>query len=113
MIVNPYESPRVGEPFKERPSDDLDSMRQLLMDIRDDQRELLQLQRDAMLRVKRNGLFYFAFMLIPLAIMLVPMYFIRTMRSVPPTPVRAPRVFPSPIPNATKATVAEAPTFPN
>jgi hypothetical protein len=48
MELNPYESPRVPQPGQEQELADSNSIRQLLVEIRDGQRELLQLQRDAL-----------------------------------------------------------------
>lgn len=48
MELNPYQSPRVLQPLQEQEPADANSVRQLLVEIRDGQRELLQLQRDAL-----------------------------------------------------------------
>jgi hypothetical protein len=55
MQLNPYESPREGEPFEEHAMADSDAIRRLLTEIRDAQCELLQLQRDALLRQKSTA----------------------------------------------------------
>jgi hypothetical protein len=100
MKINPYESPRVGDPAEEQAMGDADSIRQLLTEIRDAQRELLQLQRDALLRQRRSLRFILPLMLIPVALGFLPLYFTMTRtRPVPPTPFRvAPRVAPQIVP---------------
>ena len=48
MELNPYESPRPGTPVDERIPDDAYSVRQLLIEIRDGQRDLLELHRETL-----------------------------------------------------------------
>src|SRR5262245_32068939 len=105
MNINPYESPRVGEPVRERPIEGLSgvdgSVPQLLKEIRDGQRELLELQREAvmhareaLLRTQRMRPFSFAMMGIAMVVMIAaPLWSMMRIRSLP-TPV--PRVAPVP-----------------
>jgi hypothetical protein len=107
MEVNPYESPRSEKPFSEGTLPGSDSIRQLLVEIRDAERETLQLQRDALLHLQKTRRFAY----LPLIIILIPLavslYFSMTrIRAIPPTPPRPvpralPAVPPQPIPKAT------------
>jgi hypothetical protein len=99
MDVNPYESPRTEKPFSEGTLPGGDSIRQLLMEIRDAQRERLQLQRDALLRQQKTVRSSYMFMVIPFIVIALSLYFsfssINRMRRAPPIPATpAPRVFP-------------------
>jgi hypothetical protein len=71
MDVNPYQSPRVADLPDERALGD-ESIRQLLVEIRDGQRELLQLHRDALLRTQRMGRMSWPIMLVAFVAMLFP-----------------------------------------
>jgi hypothetical protein len=96
MDVNPYESPRTEKPFSEGTLPGSDAIRQVLVEIRDTQRELLQLQRDALVR-QRGMQRYSYLMFIPIMIFVgISMYFSMTrIRALPPVPARsAPRAFP-------------------
>src|SRR5688572_9045579 len=112
MDINPYESPRQGEPFEERPMGDSSSVQQLLTEIRDAQREMLNFQREALqfqqevLR-RQQGLTRFsrAFMIIPILIMIIPLilsyYTLSRIRAPLPVPARTPtRAFPPTIPKS-------------
>lgn len=98
MDVNPYESPRTEKPFSEGTLPGSDSIRQLLVEIRDAQRETLQLQRDALLRQQKTMRFSYMFMVIPFIVIAISLYFsfsINRARRAPPTPARpVPGVFP-------------------
>jgi hypothetical protein len=50
MEINPYQSPRPGEPVVEPRLDDAASIRQLLVEIRDAQRQTVELLRQSELR---------------------------------------------------------------
>jgi hypothetical protein len=52
MEINPYQSPRPGEPVNEPKLDDTASIRQLLVEIRDAQRETADLLRQAQAQSK-------------------------------------------------------------
>ncbi|HEY2410764.1 MAG TPA: hypothetical protein VGI40_00895 [Pirellulaceae bacterium] len=107
MQLNPYESPRVPQPGQEQELADSNSVRQLLVEIRDGQRELLQLQREAL---KAQGVFKrFAAvrMLVPLLIfggVIASSFYLQTTMIrprpvVPPTapmPRAVPRTTPAP-----------------
>ena len=89
MDVNPYESPRTEKPFASESFPGSDSIRQLLVEIRDAQRETLQLQRDALLHVQKTRRFAY----LPLIIILIPLaislYFtVYRVRMMPPLPAR-------------------------
>jgi len=104
MELNPYESPRVPQPGQEQEFADSNSIRQLLVEIRDGQRELLQLQRDALRAQAAFKRFAPLTMLVPLLVfggVLGFSYYLRTsiIRPMPGPP--ASRVAPS----ATPATV--------
>jgi hypothetical protein len=110
MKINPYESPRPGDSADKQSFGDTESVRQLLIEIRDAQLEMLQIQRDAMQRQQRtmhSMRFSSALFLIPLAIMtVIPLIF--TYRTVssrprPPTPVITPppRATTPPVPTPT------------
>ena len=99
MDVNPYESPRTEKPFSEGTLPGGDSIRQLLVEIRDAERETLQLQRDALLRQQKTMRFSYMFMVIPFIFIAISLYFsfnsINRMRRAPPIPATpAPRAFP-------------------
>lgn len=121
MNINPYESPRVAEPMRERPMEGLpggdDSVRQLLVEIRNGQREMLELQREAVMqarealvRTQRMRPFGFVMMAIAMVIMVAgPFWSIYRIRSLPTPATRVapvpPRMVPAPLP-VTKATEA-------
>jgi hypothetical protein len=121
MDLNPYESPKPGEPFEERSMGDSGSVQQLLTEIRDAQREMLNFQREALqfqqqaLR-RQQGLTRFsrAFMVIPILIMIIPLilsyYSLSRIRALPVPPRTPTRTFPSTIPKSSQATGAKAPT---
>jgi hypothetical protein len=106
MELNPYESPRVPEPGQDQEPADSNSIRQLLVEIRDGQRELLQLQREAL---KAQGVFKrFAAVriLIPVLVFggfMAFSYYLRTtmIRPLPVLPSTAPaRAMPRAVPRA-------------
>jgi len=94
MEINPYESPRVGTPVTERPLGDADSIRQLLIEIRDAQVETAYLLRQADLRQQKAMRLRWPFMLLALAapiVIFALMIFRQTqVRPIPPTPFRPP-----------------------
>jgi hypothetical protein len=108
MELNPYESPRLPQPGQEQELADSNSIRQLLVEIRDGQRELLTLQREALKAQTAFKRFAPLTMLMPLVIfggLLGFNYYVRTtaMRRspmptptvpVPATPRSIPRVAP-------------------
>lgn len=55
MEMNPYESPRVGDPLAEQSLPSSDSIRQLLVEIRDAQRQTAEYLRQAEVRHQRNA----------------------------------------------------------
>lgn len=109
MDPNPYLSPRPGEPFDEKLLPDTSTIQKLLVEIRDTQRELLEVQRDnlrnqqeVMARTQnslRNSRY---FMIVPILIILASLYFsftrIRSIPVLPPRPI--PRAVPVPAPKA-------------
>ena len=106
MSINPYESPRVGDAHARQSFGDSDSIRQLLTEIRDQQAELLQIQRAALQRQQNWTRFMPLFILAPLALMGFSFYrlwmiprptFPRPVRTAPAT---APLVPPQPAPTA-------------
>jgi len=105
MDVNPYESPRPGEPFAEHGIGHSDPIVRLLIEIRDGQREALELQREALERVRGTGRFFFfrIAMAIPFVIIIISFFFTtRLMRSTSPAPppaTRATPTFPTPPPS--------------
>jgi hypothetical protein len=105
MHINPYESPRPIDPSEKEPAGDSASILQLLTEIRDAQREMLQLSREAMLRQKKSRPYAYSMILVPLAV--AAMIFSRVfMRPTPPPPMRPP---PATAPVRTPPTPAFAP----
>jgi len=119
MNINPYESPRVGEPMKEQamegPPGGDDSVRQLLVEIRNGQREMLELQREAVMqarealvRTQRFRPFSYVMIAISMLVMIaMPLYSIMRIRNTMPTILPAARAMPPTIPvprPTTKAT---------
>src|SRR5262245_5320654 len=104
MNLNPYESPRPGEPFKESPLVGSDAVLRLLMEIRNDQRELLELQRAALQNAKPFRRFSLLAGFLPLVVMVVFLSFSMYLRTVliPPRPAPparpVPRAAPLPVP---------------
>jgi hypothetical protein len=99
MELNPYESPRVPQPGQERELADSNSIRQLLVEIRDGQRELLQLQREALKAQTAWKRFGAMRMLVPLLVfgaVFGTSFYLRTTLSRPPPFPTAPRVAPAP-----------------
>jgi hypothetical protein len=100
MSTNPYESPRPGEPLKERPPVS-DPIQQLLTEIRDTQYEMLELTRDALNRQNKRMRYSYVFMAVALVAAFLPFsYLMQRARVSPPVmPARAfPAVRPSPAP---------------
>jgi len=95
MEPNPYQSPRALQPLQEQEPADANSVRQLLVEIRDGQRELLQLQRDALktqMAFSRYRPLAFIVPIILVAISYGSIFYLRsTMRPpmIPPRPVPA------------------------
>jgi hypothetical protein len=94
--VNPYESPRPGDVFTKEAMNESESIRQLLVEIRNAQLESLQLQREALERSQKMLRFRYPLAILPFLIILPTLfftrYYLRTPPSVPPRPV--PRVAP-------------------
>lgn len=97
MQINPYESPRVESPVSELPLGDSDSIRQILIEIRDAQLEMTKLMRDATLRQHRMTRYTWPMILIGLivpAMMFASIFYrqtlTRTLPATPVPPVRAP-----------------------
>src|SRR5262245_27455865 len=98
MQLNPYESPRVPQPGQEQEPANSNSMLQLLAEIRDGQRELLQLQRDALKAQAAYKRYTPLMMLLPLlmfALIFGTSFYLRTSYLRPPTLPSAPRVVPA------------------
>jgi hypothetical protein len=90
MEVNPYESPRPGDKVEERIPNGAASVLQLLTEIRDSQRDLLELQRQALASQQQwqKGFNRFRpaiFIVIPL-IALTPILFRWFLFPMPPRP---------------------------
>jgi hypothetical protein len=106
MSVNPYESPRIGDAPSKQSFDDSDSIRQLLTEIRDQQAELLQLQRSAILRQQSWTRYSGVFMILPLILVGFSFYRVWMIpRPSMPRPIRtapatAPFVPAQPLPTA-------------
>lgn len=91
MEPNPYQSPRVPQPLQEQEPADANSVRQLLVEIRDGQRELLELQREALKQQQAFGRFRPLAMLMPVAVMLIFLgysYYLRSTMIRPSLPAR-------------------------
>jgi hypothetical protein len=99
MEINPYQSPRVADLPEEQALGD-ESIRQLLVEIRDGQRELLQLQRDALMRTQTMRRMSLPMMVLAFVAMLLPvgmMIFTTLNRPRPAAPLpRAVPVRPAP-----------------
>ncbi len=110
MEVNPYESPRPGEPTADRIPHGANSVLQLLTEIRDGQRDLLELHRETLAAQRqmlerygkfggvRSVLFALPIMLVAFVPLIFRWYLFPTpARVAPPTPARvapAPPMFP-------------------
>src|SRR5262245_61814215 len=94
MELNPYQSPKVGQPLPEDLLANSESIRHLLAEIRDAQRETVELLRQAEQRNTRARRWLPLTMLLPLLIfgLVIAMnyFLLRPMRSVPTTPYRTP-----------------------
>jgi hypothetical protein len=103
MELNPYQSPQPGDPKVKEGAANPDPVVQLLTEIRDMQRESLELGRQTILRQQKYRLFPFVIMMVAFAFMGFSMYRTMTLRpSVrPPTPAR---VAPAPAPAAPPTT---------
>jgi hypothetical protein len=103
MDINPYESPRPGESVVEHGVGNADPIVRLLIEIRDAQREALDLQREALQRAPFGRRFFFLRTAIPFVIIVASYIFVtRLIRytATPPVPAtRATPVFPSPPPS--------------
>ena len=99
MEINPYQSPRPGEPVNEPKLDDTASIRQLLVELRDAQREMVDLMRQADVRTKAAMSSLLPMKIIGIALPLLFLaYFLYQLSNsryfpIPPTkaPIRAPR----------------------
>jgi hypothetical protein len=102
MNVNPYQSPRLEESYKEPLLGESGTVLRLLSEIRDAQSESLELQREAMRMQKRATAFFSLRMIFPLIIFAVALFYMLS-RTVflPPAPARAlPRAVPSVAPKS-------------
>jgi hypothetical protein len=108
MDINPYQSPRPGESVVEHGIGNSDPIVRLLIEIRDAQREALDLQRETLKRAYFGGRFFFLRTSIPFVIIVVSFLFVtRVIRStaLPPRPAtRATPTFPSPPPSPPPST---------
>ncbi len=95
MEPNPYQSPRVPQPLQEQEPADANSVRQLLVEIRDGQRELLQLQREALKGQQALSRFRPLAMVVPLILMAASFGFLYYLRA---TPFRPPMTPARPVP---------------
>ena len=90
MEVNPYESPRPGEKVEERVPNGATSVLQLLTEIRDGQRDLLELQRQAIAAQQQWGKNFNRFrplVFIPiLLVAFLPLLFRWFLFPIPPRP---------------------------
>jgi hypothetical protein len=90
MEVNPYESPRPGEKVEERVPNGATSVLQLLTEIRDGQRDMLELQRQALAAQQQWGKNFNRFrplVFIPvLLIAFIPLLFRWFLFPMPPRP---------------------------
>src|SRR4051812_34706388 len=98
MELNPYQSPRVLQPLQEQEPADANSVRQLLVEIRDGQRELLQLQRDALKSQMAFSRFRPLTMVLPIIVMAASFGLIFYTRS---TIIRPPMIPARPVPART------------
>lgn len=103
MNINPYESPRPGEPYVEHGIGNADAVVRLLIDIRDAQREALELQREGLDRLNKTQRLTYVRMVIPLVIILISFFFVTRITRFTPTPARPPA----------RAVPASPATFPN
>src|SRR5262245_33288195 len=103
MSVNPYESPRMIDAAEKPVVQGADPILQLLTEIRDAQCEMLQLQREAMLRQRKTTRFSFVYMFIALAFIIPTWIFSRTI--IRPMPVPPARMTPRTVPQFPAAPV--------
>jgi hypothetical protein len=96
MEPNPYQSPRVLQPVQEQEPADANSVRQLLVEIRDGQRELLQLQREALKTQMAFGRYRPLAFILPILIVALSYGSIFWLRS---TAIRPAAVPPRPVPS--------------
>jgi hypothetical protein len=97
MNQNPYQSPRVADPLEEQPLGDTGSIRQLLIEIRDGQLEMLRLTREAQARARAGMWYRLPVALIPFLIIIPLLIYSsltrqRVLQQIPPRP--APRALP-------------------
>jgi hypothetical protein len=94
MEINPYQSPRPGEPVVEPKLDDAASIRQLLIEIRDAQRETADLLRQADLRsqtaMRSMVPMRIIGVVLPLIILAFFLYQLSKSRAFPIPPAKAP-----------------------
>ncbi len=106
MELNPYESPRPGEPTAERIPSGANTVLQLLTEIRDGQRDLLEVQRQLLIAQQQWGKGFNRFRpLVFIPIVLIAFVPLLLRWFLFPIPPRAPSVAPVP------ARVAPAPPF--
>ena len=107
MNINPYESPRPGEPVVEHGMGNSDPVVRLLIEIRDGQREALDLQREALERTRNWSRFSFVRVVPFIIIMISSFVVLRLTRYAPPAPrpaTRATPTFPTPPPSPPPST---------
>src|SRR3954452_14611244 len=100
MNPNPYETPQLVELVQERASGEATSVLALLTEIRDGQRELLELQRQGLSRTRVFGRFGMISAIFPFLILAWALYRMINLPTVPPRPAAVPRpapVAPSPV----------------
>ena len=99
MDINPYESPRPGDSVVEHGIGNSDPIVRLLIEIRDGQREALELQRETLERT-RNWSRFSLLRVVPLIIILISSFIVMRLVRFSPTPVRTPpRAAPASIPS--------------
>lgn len=105
MEINPYESSRPGEPTQEPEFKASDPVIQLLMEIRDNQREMLQLNREALQRAQKTLQGSYVRMIFPSVIFIAIAIFMswRSYLTLQSIPKYQPRPVPTTIPRTTPA----------
>jgi len=96
MELNPYESPAALQPMQAQEPADANSVHQLLVEIRDGQRELLEIQREALRRQQALSRWRSLAVLFPIIVVMMSYGFIFYLRStiirpaIPTRPATAP-----------------------
>ena len=94
MNPNPYEAPQLVELIEERAPGETNAVLALLTEIRDGQRELLDLHRQALSRTRIFGRFGIVSAIVPFLILAWALYRIINLPTPPARPVIAPRAAP-------------------